>query len=75
MVKFIFIKEINYEGEDPLTNFRNILKNNKEWAKTCTVNEPDFFSKLVKVQAPKFLWIGCSDSRVPANEVMGLKPG
>lgn len=37
--------------------------------------EKDFFSKLVKVQSPKYLFIGCADSRVPANEIMGLKPG
>ena len=37
--------------------------------------QPDFFSSLVGVQKPKYLWIGCSDSRVPANEIMGLKPG
>ena len=37
--------------------------------------QPDFFSSLVGVQRPKYLWIGCSDSRVPANEIMGLKPG
>jgi len=40
-----------------------------------TAEEPDFFQKLVGVQAPKYLWIGCSDSRVPANEILGLRPG
>lgn len=37
--------------------------------------EPDYFEKLVAVQKPKYLWIGCADSRVPANEITGLKPG
>lgn len=58
-----------------MDNFRKIMKNNKEWAKNCVENEPDYFLKLVNVQKPKYLWIGCSDSRVPANEIMGLKPG
>lgn len=43
------------------------MKNNKEWAKQCVQNEPEYFTKLIKVQAPKYLWIGCADSRVPAN--------
>lgn len=58
-----------------LDNFRIIMNNNKVWARTCVKNEPDFFSRLVHVQAPKYLYIGCADSRVPANEIMGLKPG
>lgn len=41
----------------------------------CVQEEPDYFTKLVNVQAPKYLYIGCADSRVPANEIMGLKPG
>jgi carbonic anhydrase len=39
------------------------------------VEEPDYFKKLVDIQKPKYLWIGCADSRVPANEIVGLKPG
>ena len=58
-----------------MTNFQQILKNNKEWARKCLEAEKDYFTKLVKVQTPKYLWIGCADSRVPANEIMGLKPG
>ena len=52
-----------------------LLDHNKSWASQMTHEEPDFFSKLVKIQAPKYLWIGCADSRVPANEIVGLKPG
>lgn len=43
------------------------MKNNKEWAAKCIENDPDYFIRLVHVQKPKYLWIGCSDSRVPAN--------
>lgn len=52
-----------------------LLDNNKEWAKRVQKETPDFFSKLKKQQRPKYLWIGCSDSRVPANQITGLLPG
>ncbi|MGB9428585.1 MAG: carbonate dehydratase [Gammaproteobacteria bacterium] len=52
-----------------------IFKNNRNWAKQITRVHPDFFQKLERQQAPKYLWIGCSDSRVPANQIMGLMPG
>lgn len=48
---------------------------NRRWAAKMKANDPDFFDRLVHVQTPKYLWIGCSDSRVPANEILGLKPG
>lgn len=44
-----------------------ILENNKIWAQYMVSEEPDYFTKLVNVQKPKYLWIGCADSRVPAN--------
>jgi carbonic anhydrase len=53
----------------------DLLKNNREWARRVTADDPSFFSALVAQQSPKFLWIGCSDSRVPANEIVGLAPG
>ena len=53
----------------------HLFKSNREWANRMTAADPDFFNRLVGVQSPKYLWIGCSDSRVPANEIMGLKPG
>lgn len=43
------------------------MKNNREWAQRMTENDPNYFSSLVGVQKPKYLWIGCADSRVPAN--------
>jgi carbonic anhydrase len=53
----------------------DLFENNRRWAAACQAREPDFFAKLKAQQAPQFLWIGCSDSRVPANEIVGLRPG
>ncbi len=52
-----------------------LFENNREWAAQVRAADPDFFRKLSRQQAPEFLWIGCSDSRVPANEIVGLLPG
>jgi carbonic anhydrase len=52
-----------------------ILENNRRWAAKITERDPDFFKRLSRQQRPNFLWIGCSDSRVPANEILGLDPG
>ena len=52
-----------------------LFRNNREWADAVKARDPEFFEKLAKQQSPQFLWIGCSDSRVPANEIMGLLPG
>ena len=52
-----------------------LLRNNREWAERVSREDPGFFERLSKQQAPKFLWIGCSDSRVPANQVVDLAPG
>lgn len=62
----------------PLSTFKTIdqlLENNKKWANTMVKEKPDFFSNLAAMQSPKVLWIGCSDSRVPANQIIGLGPG
>src|SRR5437660_8913335 len=56
----------------PLTN---LLSNNREWARSAVERDPEFFSRLVAQQTPEYLWIGCSDSRVPANQITGLAPG
>ena len=56
-------------------SLENLFDSNRKWAKRMLLREPDFFSKLADVQTPKYLWIGCSDSRVPANEILGLRPG
>src|SRR3954471_4970664 len=52
-----------------------LLSNNRRWAANIRSHEPDFFSRLSQLQVPEYLWIGCSDSRVPANQVVGLAPG
>lgn len=52
-----------------------IFENNRKWAERITREQVDFFPRLARQQAPKYLWIGCSDSRVPANQIMGLMPG
>ncbi len=52
-----------------------LLDNNRAWAKEITKRDSAFFKRLSEQQAPKYLWIGCSDSRVPANEIVGLLPG
>ena len=52
-----------------------LLEKNKRWSDSVKEREPDFFTELAKQQSPAYLWIGCSDSRVPANEIMGLDPG
>lgn len=52
-----------------------LLEENKKWASEKNVQDPDFFDRLSKLQTPEFLWIGCSDSRVPANQITGTEPG
>ena len=58
-----------------MTPITNLLHNNKAWAAERIKRDPTFFTRLETIQAPEFLWIGCSDSRVPANEIVGLDPG
>ena len=53
----------------------DLFRNNRSWAEQIKTRDPDFFRKLAEQQTPQFLWIGCADSRVPANEIMGLLPG
>jgi carbonic anhydrase len=52
-----------------------LLENNEHWVNAVTKDDPDYFSRLAGQQAPEYLWIGCSDSRVPANQITGLAPG
>ena len=55
--------------------YEQILENNRKWVAEKTENDPDFFNRLSEGQTPPLLWIGCSDSRVPANEITGTQPG
>ena len=59
----------------PSEKYQQIFENNKEWVQEKLNLDPDFFTNLSKDQSPDFLWIGCADSRVPANVVTGLEPG
>ena len=54
---------------------KHLFANNRDWAAKMTRQDPEFFSRLSSQQAPQYLWIGCADSRVPANEIVGLAPG
>lgn len=58
-----------------MPEIQRLLDNNKKWAKTKNEEDPEFFSTLAKQQSPMYLWIGCSDSRVPANQIVDLMPG
>jgi carbonic anhydrase len=60
------------DSSDTLTHLFDL---NRQWARDTETRTPGFFSRLLKQQAPQYLWIGCADSRVPANEVVGLAPG
>ena len=58
-----------------MTSIARLLDNNRTWAADVEAKRPGFFRKLAAQQAPRYLWIGCADSRVPANEIVGLDPG
>lgn len=58
-----------------MDDIEQLISNNKAWSRRMQEEDPAFFSRLAEQQAPRYLWIGCSDSRVPANEIIGLLPG
>lgn len=58
-----------------MNSYQRLLLENKAWAQEKLTDDPNYFKRLVDVQSPDFLWIGCSDSRVPANEITGTQPG
>jgi carbonic anhydrase len=59
----------------PMRSLTHLFANNRGWAARVRAEQPDFFEKLARQQNPDYLWIGCSDSRVPANDIVGLLPG
>jgi carbonic anhydrase len=58
-----------------MSSLKNLFENNKQWAEGIKSEDPQFFKNLSKQQGPEYLWIGCSDSRVPANQIVNLAPG
>ena len=58
-----------------MSSIRHLLDRNRAWAADIVARQPDFFGRLAAQQAPRYLWIGCADSRVPANEIVDLDPG
>jgi carbonic anhydrase len=58
-----------------MKTYERLLLENKAWAAEKVIDDPEFFERLAHLQTPEFLWIGCSDSRVPANEITGTQPG
>ncbi|MEI8109978.1 MAG: carbonic anhydrase [Chitinophagia bacterium] len=58
-----------------MKSYQKLLLENKAWAQEKVEDDPDFFTRLSNIQTPEFLWIGCSDSRVPANEITNTQPG
>lgn len=58
-----------------MQSLQNLFDNNRAWSERIREQTPDFFLELSRQQSPKYLWIGCADSRVPANEIVGLLPG
>ncbi len=58
-----------------MKELEELFENNRQWAQSTVAGDPEFFKKLSRLQTPEYLWIGCSDSRVPANQLIGLAPG
>ena len=58
-----------------MSTIKQLFENNRQWADKITAQDPHFFKNLSEQQSPQYLWIGCSDSRVPANELLGMQPG
>lgn len=61
--------------ENPQASYRRLFEQNRVWARSVIEKDPEFFARLARQQTPEYLWIGCSDSRVPANQIVGLNPG
>jgi carbonic anhydrase len=66
---------LHKDNQNMSTSLQHLFDNNRAWAARMEQQRPGFFSQLARQQTPKYLWIGCSDSRVPANEIIALDPG
>src|ERR671939_269136 len=62
-------------NHEAMRDLENLLENNRAWAESIKTENPEFFQTLARQQSPTYLWIGCSDSRVPATQLVGLLPG
>ena len=62
-------------GANKMPILKDLLSNNRKWAEKIKAEDPEFFTKLSRQQSPEYLWIGCSDSRVPSNQIVDLMPG
>jgi carbonic anhydrase len=69
------LPDANFDSSTDNHDLDHLFHNNRQWAASMTERDPTFFAKLQAQQSPQILWIGCSDSRVPANELLGLFPG
>ena len=58
-----------------MSDLKHLMEKNRKWAERVNAEDPGFFQSIAEVQNPEYLWIGCSDSRVPANQITGLMPG
>jgi len=58
-----------------MSDLKHLFEQNRQWSELMRTEDPGFFDRLAKIQSPEYLWIGCSDSRVPANQITGLLPG
>src|SRR5688500_8488847 len=74
MQKKIIKQHLNIR-RNTMHSYEKLLLENKAWAEEKVSTDPDYFNRLADIQKPEFLWIGCSDSRVPANEITGTQPG
>lgn len=74
LLNIVYLR-INPTDQIIMHPFEELLQDNKAWAAEMLSTDPDFFNKLSGIQTPEFLWIGCSDSRVPANQITNTQPG
>jgi len=66
---------VPFVAKKPMKDLKRLLDQNRAWAENIKASDPEFFQTLAKQQSPRFLWIGCSDSRVPATQLAGMLPG